>query len=202
MDEAAPRLARSLLPPNSALQSLGYKKEGAKEKAASQQAPREVAKKNNQGPVCRNSLRTDPDDCAGIRTGNKTRERPPASCPPHPRASAEPAELPKTRSCTAAPNRAGQNSFKVLDSPFSSQGRRKRSSKMTLRTSSLSCFCRRSPGARGKFCGTSCTSLRGLRARCRPGSGRAARGALLRQRCLSLKEFFLWYQELDAFSHS
>lgn len=45
MDEAAPRLTRSLLPPNSALQSLGYKKEGDKEKAASQQAPTEAAKK-------------------------------------------------------------------------------------------------------------------------------------------------------------
>lgn len=46
MDEAAPRLTRSLLPPNSALRSLGYKKEGDKEKAASQQAPTEAAKKN------------------------------------------------------------------------------------------------------------------------------------------------------------
>lgn len=202
MDEAAPRLARSLLPPNSALRNSGYKKEGAKEKAASQQAPREVAKKNNQGPVCRNSLRTDPDDCAGIRTGNKTRERPPPSCPPHPRASAEPAQLPKTCSCTPAPEQSGTEQLQGFRLPLQLAGKEEKILKLTLRTSSLSCFCRRSPGARGKFCGTSCTSLRGLRARCRPGSGRAARGALLRQRCLSLKEFFLWYQELDAFSHS
>lgn len=96
MDEAAPRLARSLLPPNSALRSSGYKKEGDKEKAASQQAPTEAAKKQQGRPsVCRNGLRTDPGDCAGIRTGNRTRERPPPSRPPHLRASWDFLQQPK-----------------------------------------------------------------------------------------------------------